>query len=80
MTSNTEESLASFRYHIYVKEELVCLSKTKMGVKGFIQAFAEESEYRGCWVTVHDTFHGDLEVVEGGSKAPSADILPFTRK
>jgi hypothetical protein len=85
MTYPTGESIENtrFRYHIYVKDEVVCLSKTMIGVKGFLLAFQQEIEFRGFWVTVYDTFlPGSPKIIqeEGGKTAPTADILPFGRK
>jgi hypothetical protein len=82
MTSTTEESNEQFRYHIYIGDELVCMSKSGLGVRGFLHEFTHDAEYRGLRVTVRDTFLAGRPVTterEGGSEAPSASIIPFPK-
>jgi len=84
MTSNTDEEIErQYRYHIAVGGEVVCLSKTLLGIDGYVNEFKQNSEYRGIWVTVRDTFQEGQPIIlqqEGGVAAPSAEVVQLFRK
>jgi hypothetical protein len=77
MTSCTDdETDRHYRYHIYIGEERICLTKTLLVVEGFLSIAKTNSEYRGFWVTVRDILQeGEpvIYMIEGGSRAVSTD-------